>query len=59
MACPHVAGAAALIWSKNPSMSYKQVKTLLLNSVDKLPALADKTVTGGRLNVLKALRSME
>ena len=59
MACPHVAGAAALIWSKNPSMNYKQVKSLLLNSVDKLPALADKTVTGGRLNVLKALRSME
>ncbi len=59
MACPHVAGAAALIWSKNPTMSYKQVKSLLLNSVDKLPALSEKTVTGGRLNVLKALRSME
>jgi subtilisin family serine protease len=59
MACPHVAGAAALIWSKNPSMNYKQVKSLLLDSVDKLPALTEKTVTGGRLNVLKALRSME
>jgi subtilisin family serine protease len=59
MACPHVAGAAALIWSKNPSMTYKQVKGLLLDSVDKIPALAEKTATGGRLNVLKALRSME
>ena len=59
MACPHVAGAAALIWSKNPSMTYKQVKAALLNSVDKLPALSEKTVTGGRLNVFQALRSME
>jgi subtilisin family serine protease len=59
MACPHVAGAAALLWSKNPSWTYKQVKAALLNSVDPLPALANKTVTGGRLNILKALRSME
>jgi len=59
MACPHVAGAAALVWSKNPNMTYKQVKGLLLDSVDKIPALAEKTATGGRLNVLKALRSME
>ncbi len=59
MACPHVAGAAALIWSKNPSMTYKEVKQKLLSTVDKVPALAEKTSTGGRLNVLSALRSME
>lgn len=55
MACPHVAGAAALVWSARPEMTYKQVKSILLESVDKLPVLANKTVTGGRLNVLKAL----
>ncbi len=59
MACPHVAGAAALIWSKHPEWNYKKVKEVLLNSVDKLPVLESKTVTGGRLNVLKALRSTE
>jgi subtilisin family serine protease len=59
MACPHVAGAAALIWSKNPTWNYKQVKEALMKSVDQVPSLAGKTVTGGRLNVLKALRSME
>jgi len=59
MACPHVAGAAALLWSKNPSWNYKKVKDVLLQSVDKIPALASKTVTGGRLNILKALRSTE
>jgi len=55
MACPHVAGAAALVWAKNPTWNYQQVKKALLDSVDQVPSLAGKTVTGGRLNVLKAL----
>lgn len=59
MACPHVAGAAALLWSKHPTWTYKQIKTALLKSVDQVPSLAGKTITGGRLNVLKALRSKE
>ncbi|MBU6374740.1 MAG: S8 family serine peptidase [Bdellovibrionales bacterium] len=57
MACPHVAGAAALIWSANPSWDYKKVKETLMNTVDKLPSLAGKTVTGGRINVLNALQA--
>jgi thermitase len=59
MAAPHVAGAAALIWSRNPSMTYKQVKDILLQSVDVMPAFQGKTVTGGRLNVSKALRMVK
>jgi subtilisin family serine protease len=59
MACPHVAGAAALVWAMDKSLSYQRVKEILLDSVDPIPALEGKTVTGGRLNVAKALRSME
>jgi subtilisin family serine protease len=59
MACPHVAGAAALIWSKKPSLTAVQVKKILMDSVDQVPALEGKTVTGGRINVMKALQSME
>ncbi|MGK5081939.1 S8 family peptidase [Bdellovibrionota bacterium FG-1] len=59
MACPHVAGAAALLWSKHPEWNYKKVKEVLLGSTDKVAALAGKTVTGGRLNILNALRSRE
>ncbi|MCM2322735.1 MAG: S8 family serine peptidase [Oligoflexia bacterium] len=59
MACPHVAGAAALLWSKNPTWNYKKVKKVLMETVDVLPALQGKTVTGGRINVLKALRYTE
>jgi hypothetical protein len=56
MACPHVAGAAALVWSKHPSWDYKKVKQALLSTVDPLPALSDKVISGGRLNVLNALK---
>lgn len=59
MACPHVAGAAALIWSKNPTWNYKKVKEVLMKTVDPLPSLKGKTVTGGRINVLKALSTMD
>ena len=57
MACPHVTGAAALVWSKFPAYSAAQVKAALLNSVDKLSSLSTKTITGGRLNVEAALHS--
>jgi subtilisin family serine protease len=57
MATPHVAGAAALILSRNPNLSYSQVKALILDNVDPLPDLAGKTVTGGRLNVFKAVNA--
>lgn len=56
MACPHVAGAAALLWSKNPSWDYKKVKQVLMDTVDPASALAGKTITGGRINVLKAIQ---
>lgn len=56
MACPHVAGAAALVWSHNPTWDYKQVKAALLNNVDQVTGLSAKTVSGGRLNVAKAFQ---
>lgn len=56
MACPHVAGAAALVWSAHPKWDYKKVKDVLMKSVDPVASLNGKTQTGGRLNVLKALQ---
>jgi thermitase len=55
MATPMVSGAAALLFSQAPSSTPSQVKTELLNSVDPVPSLAGKTVTGGRLDVYRAL----
>jgi subtilisin family serine protease len=57
MATAHVTGAAALILARNPNLSAAQVKALILDTVDPLADLQDKTVTGGRLNVFKALRA--
>ncbi len=56
MATPHVSGAAALVLSAC-SLNTANLKSNLLNNVDPIPALAGITVTGGRLNVNKAIRA--
>jgi beta propeller repeat protein len=55
MATPHVSGVASLLWSEDPTLSPQEVKELLLNTVDPLPVLNGKTVSGGRLNAFNAL----
>jgi len=55
MASPHVSGAAALILSAFPNMNHRQVKDRILNTVDPIAELQGITVTGGRLNIAKAL----
>ena len=56
MATPFVTGAAALLWAASPGASAATVKEALLQSVDATPSLSGRTVTGGRLNVDRALR---
>jgi hypothetical protein len=66
MATPHVAGTIALMWAAacpelldkykaDPATIAKNMKEILLNSTDPIAALANITVTGGRLNAHKAL----
>lgn len=55
MACPHVAGAAALLKSRWPNYSNLEIKNKILESVDLIGSTAAKTVSGGRLNVARAL----
>lgn len=57
MAAPHVSGATSLILEKFPNLSNKELKDRLLFSVDRLPHLEDKSVSGGRLNLAKALET--
>jgi subtilisin family serine protease len=54
-AAPAAAGALALLLAKYPTEDYHLIIQRLLNGVDPLPALAGKCVTGGRLNLRKAL----
>jgi subtilisin family serine protease/uncharacterized protein YkwD len=58
MAAPHVAGVAALLWGEVPDASVAQIRAALLSSVDPVPSLAGKTVTGGRLDARGALAAL-
>ncbi len=55
MATPHVSGAAALILAQYPNLNYRQVLIRILGTVDRKSNLAGRMVTGGRLNVARAL----
>jgi subtilisin family serine protease len=59
MACPHVSGAAALLWARHPSWNYQKVRQVLLETVDPSPDLQGKVSTGGRINIEKALAQSE
>src|SRR4051812_4748461 len=56
MAAPHVSGAAALIAAACGS-DIAAIKNALLNNVDAVPALSTTTISGGRLNVNRAVQS--
>jgi hypothetical protein len=58
MASPHVTGAAALLWSQNPTWTAQQVKNSLMSTGDSISALNGKTVSGKRLNINNALSNL-
>jgi len=55
MSVPHVAGLAALIKAHKPSLSNLEIKGVIEQTVDKLPAFTGKVATGGRVNAAKAM----
>jgi subtilisin family serine protease len=55
LAAPYVTGTFALMLAKYPAENYQQIIQRVLNAVDPLPSLSGKCVTGGRLNLRKAL----
>ncbi|MCK5407347.1 MAG: S8 family serine peptidase, partial [Candidatus Krumholzibacteria bacterium] len=59
MASPHVAGAVSLLWSAAPDMTHLEVKDVIMASVDVIPALMGRTVSGGRLNIYNFLSQLD
>ena len=60
MATPHVSGLAALLKSRNPSLSRFQIESLLLTTADDLGFAGwDTSFGNGRLNAGAALAALE
>jgi thermitase len=59
MACPHVAGEAALLLTQNPALTNSQVENLIATNVDPYTPYLGRTLAagGGRINVFRALQS--
>lgn len=57
-ACPHVAGAAALLLAIKPDATALQLKAALMQSVDQIAGLRSRVVSNGRLNVARALEAL-
>lgn len=50
-------GVAGLIKAFNPQLTNAGIKNAILSSVDPVPSLAGKILTGGRVNVFAALEA--
>jgi subtilisin family serine protease len=55
MAAPLVTAAAAMLRSANSKLTYKQLRSIIRNTVTPNAALAGKTVSGGELDISRAL----
>jgi subtilisin family serine protease len=55
MASPHVAGIAALLLSKEPSLTPAEVKRRIISTAAPTPALVSKAVSSGRVNAFDVL----
>lgn len=58
MACPHVAGAAALLHAVDPSLSALAIKDILMRSVTTNALFAGKVASNGRMNLWAALNEV-
>ncbi len=56
MACPHVAGACALLLSANPTMKYRDIYNKLIETVD--PISSGICHSNGRINLAKVMQAV-
>ncbi|MDD5686772.1 MAG: S8 family serine peptidase [Elusimicrobia bacterium] len=56
MAAPHVSGLAGLLLSGKSNLTVAQLRALILDGVDFKSGLADKLVTGGRINAYNSVK---
>lgn len=51
----YVSGAAAMLFDYQPAMTPGEAKALLMDTADKLPQWTNLVVSGGRLNIARAM----
>lgn len=56
MASPNSSGVLAMILGYNPGLSPLELKKVAMDSVTKIPEFKNKMVSGGRIDLLKALQ---
>jgi subtilisin family serine protease len=55
MATPTTVGVAAEVLSHNPNLTYAQLKNVMIQSVTKIDSFKNKMVSGGRIDLKRAL----
>lgn len=55
MAAPNASGVAAMVWGYNPQLSPEELKSHLISTATKTSVFQGKILSGGRLNLNKAL----
>ncbi len=58
MACPHVAGVAALLKSANSDWDYNEIKRRLIATSDPIQELRNKVLAKGRVNAANAMNGV-
>ena len=58
MAAPQVTGAIALLNAGKPGLTVAETRAAILGSTDTIPSMGGLTVTGGRLNINGAMKSL-
>jgi len=58
MAAPQVTGAIALLNAAKPGLTVAETRAAILGSTDTIPSMVGLTVTGGRLNINGAMKSL-
>jgi len=59
MACPNVAGLAGLLSTYRPDLDWAALKQVMMSTVDPISALQGKVAAQGRINVHRALLSVQ
>ena len=57
MACPHVAGLAALVANMNINRSGREIKQLIMDNVQVKPKYAEFVSTSGLIDVEKTIKA--